>query len=144
MRIPTADGPVWFKACAPSHRFEPELVAALARVRPELLPRVLGCEIARGWLLTADAGTSFEQLGDPPELWLRLLPSYAELQREARVPAATPDRTIPRWSALYEDMVTSDLPLRPAEVECLRRFAPCFAETQRDARGLRPAPSRSA
>jgi phosphotransferase family enzyme len=127
-QIPTADGPVWFKACAPSHRFEPELVAALARVRPELLPRVLGCDTARGWLLTADAGTSFEQLGNPPELWLRLLPAYAELQREASVPAATPDRTVPRWPELYDDMLESELPLRHAEIERLRRFGPRFAE----------------
>jgi len=28
-----------------------------------------------------DAGTSIRSLGNPPELWLRLLPSYAELQR---------------------------------------------------------------
>jgi hypothetical protein len=131
-RIPTADGPVWFKACAPSHRFEPELVAALARTRPELLPRVLGWEAARGWLLTAHAGTSFEQLGNPPELWLRLLPRYAELQREARVPGGTPDRRVPCWPELYEDMVRSELPLRTAEVECLRRFAPRFAELSQE------------
>jgi Phosphotransferase enzyme family len=126
-RIPTADGPVWFKACAPSHRFEAELVPSLARCRPELLPRVLAHDAARGWLLTADAGTSFRQLGNPPELWLRLLPRYAELQRDASVPGAVPDRTLPRWPELYDELVASALPLEPAEAKRLGDYAPRFA-----------------
>lgn len=126
-RIPTADGPVWFKASAPSHGFEPELVASLARCRPELLPRILACDSARGWLLTADAGRSFRALGNPPELWLRLLPRYAELQREAIVPAAVPDRTLPRWPELYAELAASELPLEPAEAERLRTYGPRFA-----------------
>jgi hypothetical protein len=126
-RIPTADGPVWFKACAPSHGFEAELVASLARCRPELLPRILACDPARGWLLTADAGTSFRECGNPPELWLRLLPRYAELQRDAIVPDAVPDRTLPRWPELYDDLAASELPLEPEEVERLRAYAARFA-----------------
>ena len=126
-RISTADGPVWFKACAPSHAFEPELVASLACCRPELLPRVLAHDVARGWLLTADAGTSFRELGNSPELWLRLLPRYAELQRFASVPGAVPDRTLPRWPELYDELAASKLPLEPAEAERLRDYAPRFA-----------------
>lgn len=127
-RVPTADGDVWLKMCAPSHAFEPELVAGLAHSRPGLLPRVLACNPARGWLLTADAGTSFEQLDNPPELWLELLPRYAELQRDAAVPASVPDRTLERWPELYEELSASELPLEPAEIERLRRLAPRFTE----------------
>jgi hypothetical protein len=127
-RIPTAGGPVWFKACAGSHIFEAELVADLARDRPDLLPRLLASDPARGWLLTADAGTSFDQLGNPPELWLKLLPRYAELQRGARVPGTVPDRTVRRWPELYEELAASELPLEPAEAARLRQFAPRFAE----------------
>lgn len=127
-RIPTADGDVWLKACAPSHAFEAGLVAGLARRRPDLLPRVLACDPARGWLLTADAGIPFEQLGNAPELWLRLLPRYAELQREVEVPGSVPDRTLPRWPELYADLAGSELPLAPAELERLRRFSPRFRE----------------
>jgi len=126
MRIPTADGPVWFKESAPSHRFETQLVASLARCRPELVPRVLACDPARGWLLTADAGTSFRECGNPPELWLRLLPRYAELQREAIVPDAVPDRTLERWPELYGELAGSELPLDAAEAERLRAYAPRF------------------
>jgi hypothetical protein len=126
MRIPTADGHVWFKRCAPSHRFEPELVATLSRTRPGLLPRVLACDAERGWLLTADAGTSFRQLGNPPDLWLRLLPGYAELQRDAIVPGAVPDRTLPLWPQLYDELASSELPLEPHEALRLRTYAPRF------------------
>ena len=127
-RIPTADGVVWLKATAGSHRFEAELVAQLANGWPELLPRVLAHDCERGWLLLADAGTSFEQLGNPPELWLRLLPRYAELQREAKTPPTVPDRRLSRWPELYEDLAGSELPLGHAEVARLRQFAPQFAE----------------
>jgi hypothetical protein len=125
-RIPTADGPVWLKACAESHRFEAELVASLARNRPDLLPRVLACDATRGRLLTADAGTSFRQLGNPPELWRRLLPRYAELQRNSSVPSAVPDRTLPRWPELYDELASSELPLEPHEAARLRDNAPRF------------------
>jgi len=125
-RIPTADGPVWFKACARSHAFEPELVAALARGWPDLVPRVVANDSGRGWLLLADAGSSFEQFGNPPEFWLRLLPRYAELQREASVPMAVPDRSLQRWPELYDDLARSELPLDQTELEQLRRFASRF------------------
>jgi hypothetical protein len=127
-RIPTADGPVWFKASGESRRFEAELLASLARRRPDLLPRVLACDPVRGWLLTADAGVSFHELGNPPELWAQLLPRYAELQREATVPRSVPDRSLPRWPELYEELAASELPLERPEVEQLQRFAPRFAE----------------
>ena len=117
---------MWFKACAPSHRFEAGLVGSLARTKPDLLPPVVACDAERGWLLTAHAGTSFRQLGNPPELWLQLLPHYAELQRDAIVPSPVPDRTLPRWAELYAELASSELPLEPQEAERLRRYAPHF------------------
>jgi hypothetical protein len=127
-RVPTADGPVWLKACAPSHRFEPGLVARLAGGWPELLPAVIAHDASRGWLLQADAGMPFEELGNPPELWLRLLPRYAELQREASIPPDVPDRSLERWPQLYEELARSELPLHPAETARLRAYASRFAE----------------
>lgn len=140
-RVPTADGLVWFKACAPSHAFEPKVVARLARGWPDLLPRVLAYDAARAWLLMADAGDSFERLGNPPELWLRLLPAYAELQRDARVPTSVPDRSLNRWPELYEDLARSELPLEQTELERVRRFAPRFTTLCRElaAYGIREA-----
>lgn len=127
-RIPTADGVAWFKACAPSHGFEPELVAELARARPDLLPRVLAHDAEHGWLLLADAGRPFEQLGNPPELWLQLLPRYAQLQRDAAVPPTVPDRRLGRWPDLYTELVASDLPLDGTELAQLRAFERRFAQ----------------
>jgi Phosphotransferase enzyme family len=128
-RIPTADGPVWLKACAQSHGFfEPALVAQLAARWPDLLPRVIAHDAGRGWLLLADAGVSFERLGNPPDLWLRLLPRYAELQRGASTPTNAPDRTVARWPELYDELIGSPLPLSAAELAHLRAFASRFAE----------------
>src|SRR5690242_5388324 len=60
-RVPTIDGSVWFKALAPTHRFEAELVPLLAAGWPDLLPHVVAADSDRGWLLLADAGTSFDE-----------------------------------------------------------------------------------
>jgi hypothetical protein len=127
-RFPTVEGLVWFKACGAGRGFEAELVAQLARRWPDLLPRVLAYDAGRGWLLLSDAGRSFGEFGNPPELWLRLLPRYAELQRDAIVPTTVPDRTLDRWPELYDGLVGSELPLNQAETEQLRRFAPRFTE----------------
>ena len=127
-RLQTTEGVVWFKASAPTHRFEAELVPLLAAGWPDLMPRVLAEDAALGWLLLSDAGTPFEALGNPPELWLKLLPAYSELQRDATVPETVPDRTLGRWSELYDDLLSSQLPLTPSELTQLRRFAPRFAE----------------
>lgn len=127
-RVPTNDGCVWFKALAPTHQFEAELVPLLAKGWPDLLPRVLAADPERGWLLLADAGTSFDDLGNPPELWCDVLPAYAELQRDFAVPDSVPNRTLERWPELYEELASADLPITRAETAVLRRFAPRFAE----------------
>jgi hypothetical protein len=119
---------VWFKALSQTHQFEAELVPLLARSRPELLPRVLAADVDRGWLLLANAGTSFDDLGNPPSLWLTVLPTYAELQRDFAVPGSVPDRTLERWPQLYDDLINAELPLDAAERRLLSDFAPRFAE----------------
>jgi Phosphotransferase enzyme family len=127
-RVPTSDGSLWFKALAPTHQFEVELAPLLATGWPDLVPHVVAAEMDRGWLLLADAGTSFDHLGNPPELWRSVLPGYAELQRDFSVPDSVPDRRLERWPELYDDLVGSDLPLTQPESTVLRRYAPRFAE----------------
>lgn len=127
-RLPTTEGVVWFKASSATYRFEAELVPLLAAGWPDLLPRVVAEDAERGWLLLSDAGTPFETLGNPPELWLKLLPAYGELQRDAIVPDTVPDRTLGRWPELYDDLLNSELPLTTSEVTQLRRFATRFSE----------------
>ena len=50
--MPTADGVVWFKACDPSHGFEPALTLELARLRPERIIELVDADPERGWMLT--------------------------------------------------------------------------------------------
>jgi hypothetical protein len=83
--IPTADGPLYFKADPPSESFEPALTQWLAQRRPDVIPDVLRIDGERGWLLTRDAGTPLrEHMANPPDptIWDDLLPLYAELQIE--------------------------------------------------------------
>jgi hypothetical protein len=83
LRVPTADGDLWFKACSRLHGFEPALVVELARLRPELVPEVVASDPARGWMLMRDAGTRLRELltsADDLHHWQELLPRYAELQ----------------------------------------------------------------
>jgi hypothetical protein len=134
VEVPTADGRAWFKACQPQQAFEPRMTAELFRRWPDRVVRVLGHDPHRAWLLTADAGRPIGDLGNPPELWLRVLPRYAELQRGER--AVVDDHlahdvldlrvaALPSW---YEVLLSRDLPLEAGEVVALRAFAPRFAE----------------
>jgi Phosphotransferase enzyme family len=129
VRIPTAGGQLWLKVCSQDHgAFEPELLARLAVEQPALVPRVLAHDAGRRFLLLADAGVPFDHLGNPPGLWLRLLPRYAELQRTAVRPASLPDRTLARWPELFEELAASPLPLEPCEASQLRAHARRFTE----------------
>lgn len=53
---PTDEGLVWFKENNPGQRFEPGLVAALARLAPDGVVVPIAVDRGRGWLLTDDQG----------------------------------------------------------------------------------------
>src|SRR3954452_8911242 len=75
-RVPTAGGPIWFKACAPVQAFEPRLTATLASRHPTLLPDVLAHDDERAWLLLGDLGAPIG-IGDVTlDAYLELLPRY--------------------------------------------------------------------
>lgn len=134
VQVPTGDGLAWFKACQPAQAFEPRLTAELSRRWPDRVAHVLGHDATRAWMLTADAGDSIGSLGNPPELWERVLPRYAELQRGERVwvddhiAHDVIDLRAASLPARYAMMLSRELPLEAAELETLRRFAPRFAE----------------
>jgi Phosphotransferase enzyme family len=86
LRVPTADGNVWFKACHPSHGFEPALTLELARLRRERVIEVLAADPQRGWMITADAGRRLRELltsADDLGGWEEFLPLYADVQLAA-------------------------------------------------------------
>jgi hypothetical protein len=135
MRVAVRDGPpVWFKACALVQAFEPGLTAALARRWPDVMVDVIAEDVQRGWLLMADAGTRIVELDNPPDVWLRLLPRYAELQRgevehsAAYLESGVPDLRPTVLPERYEYFVGSELPLDARDHGRLRAFAPVLDE----------------
>ena len=130
LRVPIDGGRAFFKASRPVQAFEPGLTAALASRWPDLVVEVLAHDSERAWLLTADAGSPLDDLGNPPERWLGILPRYAELQRaEGRQLPVLLDLDVPdlRSSSLpghYESMVARDLPLEREELTAARRLEP--------------------
>ena len=80
LRVPTDDGPVWFKANMPALSQEAAIVSVLVRRRPDLVPELLAVDLERGWMLQADGGTRLRESGLVPACWEEVLPVYAELQ----------------------------------------------------------------
>jgi hypothetical protein len=135
LRVPTADGNVWLKACSPVQEFEPPLTASLYERWPDRVVEVLAHDEEQAWLLLADGGAPVAPLGRAPELWETLLPLYAELQRGEAAHAAdhlaagVPDLTTEALPDRYEQMLErDDIPLDANEIVRLRRFVPRFAE----------------
>jgi len=133
LRVPVAGGAAWFKACAPVQAFEPRLSGELFARWPDLVAEVLAHDEARAWVLLADAGTPIGRFGNPPEVWLRLLPRYAELQRGEVAHAGdhlahgVPDLRVETLPARYDDLLRHELPLEREEIGRLRAFGPRFA-----------------
>jgi hypothetical protein len=131
LRVPLADGVVWFKACAPVQAFEPRLTADLFARWPDRVAEVLGHDEERALLLLADAGTP---IGNPPKAWLVALPLYAELQRgevahmQDHLAHGVPDLRVATMPARYDDLLRRDLPLNRNETDRLRKFAPRFSD----------------
>jgi hypothetical protein len=146
-RVPLAGGTAWFKECGRGWEFEAPLTAALAARWPDLVAGVLAYDPERAWLLLADAGTPIGVQGNPPEAWLQVLPSYAELQRgeaahvDEHLAAGVPDLRLAAIPAAYERLLAQQLPIDEDEVEQLRAFAPRLAElaSQLDERGIPPS-----
>lgn len=134
VRVPTADGAVWFKACAPVQGFEPRLTAALASRTPALLPTVVAHDDDRAWLLLEDAGTPLLAAGDALDAWFAPLPLYAELQRrelehaDEHLAAAVPDQRLAELPAAFEAVLAREVPIDAREAARLRALAPRFAE----------------
>jgi hypothetical protein len=81
LRVPTADGAVWFKAAGPGCAFEARLLQALAAYGSPYVVTPLAVDVARGWLLLPDCGPTLRERGTTLADWELVLPRYAELQR---------------------------------------------------------------
>jgi Phosphotransferase enzyme family len=136
LRVPTADGDVWFKACMPTLAHEVAVVELLSRARPDCLPELLAADPGRGWMLQADAGTQLRELARP-ERWLEILPRYARLQLDSAevVPelldGGAPDRRLARLPEAFDGLLERQEGLEPETVSKLRRLTPRIAELGR-------------
>ena len=95
---------------------------------------VLAHDVDRRWLLMADAGETFRELGNPPERWLEVLPAYARMQagetdRAAdHLDAGVPDLRLTKLPERYDDLLAAELPLAPDERATLAAFRPRFSD----------------
>jgi len=83
LRVPTTEGPLWFKANRAPHVFEAGLLSVLERVIPGHVPELVALDAGRGWLLMRDGGERLRELVHSSRdlhHWEALLPEYAELQ----------------------------------------------------------------
>jgi len=124
VRVPVAEGVVWFKESPPELGFEPALTALLARRRPERLPQVIAVEGRR--MLTRDAGprlrAHLDEGGTGAPAWPELLALEAELQigfagdADAALSLGTPDAR----PALLPELAAA-LPGGDSRVDAARR-----------------------
>jgi hypothetical protein len=127
-RVPTDDGPVWFKACIDELAPEVGTLELLGARRPDLVPRLITGDRSRGWMLLADAGERMRELESQPgqlERWERAVSEYAQLQldvaddAEAFVAAGVPDRRGMLLAEQLERLLEDGDALQPAVDEAL-------------------------
>ncbi|MGQ5260593.1 aminoglycoside phosphotransferase family protein [Micromonospora sp. ZYX-F-536] len=144
-RVPTDDGPVWFKANNPGTAHEAVLIAALARLAPERVLAPIAVDPEQGWSLLPDGGESLRDvLGRDGDLthWERALPGYAALQRattreaDELIAAGVPDHRPEVLPGLFAELLDDRGSLRiggegglsPETYERLRAELPAYAE----------------
>jgi hypothetical protein len=147
LRVPTARGPVWFKANVPRLAHEAAVVQTLAARRPDLLPALLAVDLERGWMLQGDGGTrlreTLEGNGDYG-VWEQILPLYAALQidaaadRDRLLTAGAPDRRLIVLPGQFEALLTDTQVLQALtqdELERLRELVPRIEAEARELAG---------
>lgn len=115
LRVPTADGPLWFKANLPVDAYEAGVVSVLARIRPDAVPELRAVDLERGWMLMGDAGIRLRELIEGERdlgRWLDVLPRYAGLQLDAAghvdelLALGVPDRRLAVLAGQYEQLLS--------------------------------------
>ena len=137
LRVPVADGDLWFKATIPLHTYEAGATAILGRRFPQRIPELCAVDLERGWLLMRDAGAPLRDvLARERDLarWLEVLPLYAELQidatgdRDELLAAGVPDRRLTGLHSRYERLLDEVRGLTGDEQVLLRSLQPRVRE----------------
>jgi hypothetical protein len=79
VKVPTGDGPYWFKENRAGTVYEAGLIAALAQWAPGRVLEPVAVDAARGWSLLPDGGEILRSVEGVD--WAPFLSGYAELQR---------------------------------------------------------------
>ena len=114
MRVPTEDGPLWFKANDAALRHEAGIVDLLSSRHPEAVPPLLARDRQRGWMLMTDAGQNLRAVV-PRERslarWLDVLGLYARVQVgtaadvDHLLAIGVPDMRLATLPDKYDDLV---------------------------------------
>jgi hypothetical protein len=133
LRVPSADGLLYYKEPAAALAHEARLIEILTRRRPELVTEVVASDES-GRMLMRDAGPMLSAYLPPEEeihAWEEVLPLYAELQIAAMqdagelLAAGAFDRRSELLPGLYEELVaTPAAGLSSEEYERLRALVP--------------------
>ena len=114
MRVPTERGDLYFKANTSALRYEAALVTVLGARRPDCVPPLLAVDLARGWMLMADAGSRLREIVQREHdltCWFEILPLYAGLQidlaanADELVALGVPDLRLSTLPARYEELL---------------------------------------
>ncbi len=117
LRVPTPDGPVWFKASAAALAHDGPVTAALARIRPDAVLTPLALDVKRGFVLLPHGGETLRAVRERerhPQRWIDSLALYAELQVAAAphvdelVAVGLPDQRLGRIPVLARDLGVND------------------------------------
>lgn len=117
LRVPTAHGPVWFKASAPALAHDGPVTEALARIRPDAVLTPLAVDVRRGFVLLPEGGETLRMVRERerhPRGWIEALTLYAELQIAAAphveelVAVGLPDQRLARIPSLARDLGVED------------------------------------
>ena len=96
LRVPTRNGPLWFKACSADTAFEAALYELLARVVPDKVLVPLAVDVERAWILLPDGGTSLGETTSGSEQLDGLQAAFVRARRSSR--GSRPRRSR-RWPA---------------------------------------------
>jgi aminoglycoside/choline kinase family phosphotransferase len=85
LKVPTAEGILFFKATAPETIHEAALTQALASWFPDCMPELIAVDAARGWMLMRHGGERLRESIRPTQdivPWQPVILRYAEVQVE--------------------------------------------------------------
>jgi phosphotransferase family enzyme len=120
LRTSTSGGFVYFKASSPCGRHEAGVMSELARDWSDRVPAPLAVDETRGWMVLGDHGRTLAEASDGRddlEVWLRLLPRYAEMQIASCFHVArwerlgVPDRRLALLPRLLADLLRDEAAL---------------------------------